>query len=176
MPGKGGAQFIALQFLGWSCFTLCESIGLMSVYFQCQEVILGYSNAIEEFPQLLTFLTAFPKPDSAGKLTTVSSFFGFFGQLIIATSLFFYQAQIADLRVPIVSQGPSTILRFLRSTRYLGLNVFFSGGTSYKQSRWPKISKPDDWMEGERRWKSVAEKAGALKKTGDQVTCFINCL
>jgi len=110
---------------------------------------------------------------SAERLTTVASLCGFVGQLLVAASLFFYQASMVDLKHNNMAAGAgapaaSWALRFLRATHFLGLNLVFSGGKSYHNTRAPSITGPDDWKQGEARFLRILAKAGGNRRTGDQ--------
>jgi len=145
-PGKGGVKFVSLQALGWMFF----SIGMLL--------------AIAVIAEQLLMLVGGRKRITEGPIISVFGTFGFLGQLIVAVSLVFYEPPKSV--EAFVGPPKSVIMDFLKKTQFLGLNILFSGGSTYEAGRQPKLSGPDDWELSEKKFLELTKEK--CTKTGDQ--------
>jgi len=146
-PGKGGSKFVAMQAGGWATFSLGELIGLIALAGQFQILMGG-------------------KATVGGPLLSIAGIFGLVGQIVIAASLFFFEAapQVED--APFKAPPKNAVMDLLKKTQFLGLNIAFAGGSTYEKGREPKLSGPDDWEQGEQKFMKFMETS--CQKTGDQ--------
>jgi sterol-4alpha-carboxylate 3-dehydrogenase (decarboxylating) len=150
-PGKGGPKYVALQALGWMLFSIGELLGLL-VFFSESSKLTGGKGFLP----------------GALPLSTLSGLLGLVSQVIIAGSLFFYIGDPSDASKP-QPASVSAVIKFLRATQFLGLNIIFSGGSSYETAR--KVTlKPNDyeaWKHGEEKFLRLCSEAKA-ECTGEQ--------
>ena len=154
-PGKGGPQFVAMQAVGWTLFSLCELIALVALFGQFQRA-LGRKSAV---------------PASV-PLTAFAGLLGWFAQCTVAASLFFYVAAPGELMAAEANPLPTSatlVNQLLKKTHFLGLNLLLNGGTTYENSRALTIKHGDydAWKRGEERYQEILQRAG-VAKTGKQ--------
>lgn len=137
-----------MQGLGWTAFSLGQLVGLIAFASQSSKLTGGKG-----------YLNGLP-------LTSLSGILGLAGQLVVAASLFYYEAP-SDAAASLAKAGPpqSMVFDLLRKSHFLGLNIIFAGGSTYETSRNPRLSGPDDYLQGEKKF---AELTKDCKMTGDQ--------
>jgi len=146
-PGKGGKNFVMMQGLGWTSFSLGQLVGLIAFASQASKLTggKGYMNGLP--------------------LISLAGLLGLAGQLVVAASLFYYEAPTDSASLAKTGPPQSMVFDILRKTQFLGLNVIFAGGSTYEKSRTPKLSGPDDYLLGEKKFQELTKDC---KTTGDQ--------
>ena len=149
-PGKGGAQFVWRQVVGWSTFGLTIVISVVVFYSHMCAILAISTDPINDL------------------WMPVAGIGGLISQIFITSSLFHFDSSpIQRDRTQRMPHRRSCAWDILVRSKFLGLNILFSefGRDLDSACRAITIRGPEAYREGEKRWAEAVKK---MPRTGDQ--------